>query len=436
MPTIPDDDSDDINKSISNVACGKSTFICIDPAYIGQPTNPDDTCEEEGSDTEEDDCFELIENIFDDRVGNGVCDPCLNTAHFDFDGGDCCAETCQINRSFPDSCAEFCRCQVDAADLVDTQPPEFIFEVPLLSETTVDVSVMGRPPVVSAFDNSGAAPTVEFDETRIDGDCANQYTLERSWTATDASGNTASFDTIIHVVDETPPVLPSSSSPLETTCLILVAESIDSAPDSVAVPLSLLMGDEGTMKDQCLDDSNTYCSSDVTASLSTCEALVVDETTDIDGNCTHNAIDGEVLLEFGQLFAKSSKEKKKEKNNDGDDGERFLRKKGGKKKDDGNRIKCSEISNNNNNKDKKKIKGWCDLLKATFEIEVNYKDACGNSAISSDDGGDQVTTASSATVVVQWIIDYDPTTTTEEEASDIPEYCDRTIFFDFNGLLL
>ena len=123
----------------------------------------------------------------------------------------------------------------------------------------------------------------------------------------------------------------------------------------------------------------------------------MDETTDIDGNCTHNAIDGEILLEFGQLFAKSSKGKKKEKNDDGGDGERFLRKKGNKNKNDGNRIKCSEIYNDDDkDKDKKKLKGWCELLKATFEVEVNYKDTCGNSAISGDDNGGQDATVSSA----------------------------------------
>ena len=102
-----------------------------------------------------------------------------------------------------------------------------------------------------------------------------------------------------------------------TTCLIPVAVSIDSAPESVFVSLSMMV--DGAVTDQCIDDS--YCNSDVTITLSTCEALVLDETTDIAGNCTHNAFDGGILLEFGQLYATKNKKDKKNKEEKGNSNE-------------------------------------------------------------------------------------------------------------------
>ena len=418
VPSIPEDDSDDIQKSISPIACDRSTFICIDPDYIDQPLTPE-TCEEE----EEAPLSLLDENCanlsnLEDRMGNGVCDSCLNTEEYDFDGGDCCAETCQINRSFPDSCSDFCQCKVDPSDLVDTQPPEFTFEVPILPESTIDVSLMEQAPLVTAFDNSGAAPIIVYTETRIDGDCTNQYTLERSWTATDEAGNTVSYQTIIHVVDETPPVISPDTS--TTTCLIPVAETIDAAPSSVFIPLSYISDNETTNVDLCIDDSNTYCNLSVDVFPSTCEALVMDETTDIAGNCTHNALDGGILLEFGQLFELKKKTKKSGKSSDDsleNEGERFLRKKkkkDEKKKDD----ECLIIDEKGKIKKKK-----CVLLTATYEVTITYEDSCGNRPnINSNVNDGDPTVTPTATFVVQSI-----------DSDD--EYCDRTLHFDASGIV-
>ena len=59
--------------------------------------------------------------------------------------------------------------------------------------------------ILTATDNCGTA-TVAFAETRTDGSCASDYSLERTWTATDICGNETIHVQTITVTDTTPPI--------------------------------------------------------------------------------------------------------------------------------------------------------------------------------------------------------------------------------------
>jgi len=75
------------------------------------------------------------------------------------------------------------------------------------SDTTAECDSIPEPPVVTATDNSGSSPTVEYKHTESTGDCPNTYTITRTWKATDDCGNTASASQKIYVQDTKPPVL-------------------------------------------------------------------------------------------------------------------------------------------------------------------------------------------------------------------------------------
>lgn len=74
------------------------------------------------------------------------------------------------------------------------------------ADVTVECSAVPMAADVSAADNC-ANPSVTFIEERIDGISNNDYTLTRTWTATDASGNTASATQMITVEDNIAPTL-------------------------------------------------------------------------------------------------------------------------------------------------------------------------------------------------------------------------------------
>jgi hypothetical protein len=116
--------------------------------------------------------------------------------------------------------------QSQVITVVDTTAP-MLSGVP--ADETVECDAIPEPPLVSASDNC-SDPLVELNESEEPGPCADQYTLTRTWTATDACGNQASQSQIITVVDTTAPVL--SGVPADDTA------ECDAVPDPPLVTAS------------------------------------------------------------------------------------------------------------------------------------------------------------------------------------------------------
>ncbi|MBK7341934.1 MAG: hypothetical protein IPJ06_01765 [Saprospiraceae bacterium] len=81
---------------------------------------------------------------------------------------------------------------------------------PVLSATPDNVSVecdaVPAPPAITAMDNCDPDVPVVFGEVRTDGNCPHNYTLTRTWTATDDCNNATSHTQTIVVSDTQPPV--------------------------------------------------------------------------------------------------------------------------------------------------------------------------------------------------------------------------------------
>jgi DNA-binding beta-propeller fold protein YncE len=92
---------------------------------------------------------------------------------------------------------------------------------PMLSgvpaDTTDECDAVPPPPPVSASDACGAA-TLDFVESRVPGRCRNEYLLQRTWTASDDCGNTASASQRLAVVDTTPPALAGVPADMTVEC--------------------------------------------------------------------------------------------------------------------------------------------------------------------------------------------------------------------------
>ena len=79
------------------------------------------------------------------------------------------------------------------------------------AEITVECDAVPAPADVTAMDACEGPTAVVFDEVKTDGDCVGHYTLTRTWTTTDAVGNTSSAVQVITVQDTTAPVIVSDA---------------------------------------------------------------------------------------------------------------------------------------------------------------------------------------------------------------------------------
>ena len=98
----------------------------------------------------------------------------------------------------------------------DTVAP-LIPQVP--GDTTVACDAIPSAPVLTATDNCDPMPNVSFRETRTDGNCEDNYTLEREWTATDRCGNSLSFFQILTIIDTVPPMLMNIPPDMTVECM-------------------------------------------------------------------------------------------------------------------------------------------------------------------------------------------------------------------------
>lgn len=108
--------------------------------------------------------------------------------------------------------------------VIDTTAP-LLGNVP--AAATVECNAVPPPASPTATDNCGGTPVVSSDRTRTDGSCPNNYSLTRTWTATDACGNTDTKSLVITVRDATSPVI--DSAPADTTVNIC-SDPLPTAP--------------------------------------------------------------------------------------------------------------------------------------------------------------------------------------------------------------
>jgi hypothetical protein len=108
---------------------------------------------------------------------------------------------------------------VQTITVQDTTAPVFVGEV-LPQDITVDCEAVLEADYLSASDNCSSSSegiTIDFNEVRTDGDCTNNYTLTRTWTATDECGNSTSHVQTITVQDTTAPVFDGEVLPQDIT---------------------------------------------------------------------------------------------------------------------------------------------------------------------------------------------------------------------------
>ncbi|MGB1572667.1 MAG: T9SS type A sorting domain-containing protein, partial [Flavobacteriales bacterium] len=136
------------------------------------------------------------------------CDPEIFVTYEDVILSTACAQEYTIRRTYSVyDCDENLAQHVQDITIDDSTAPEFT----TFPADVVDVECDAVPAVASiaslgTMDNCDGAPTTTYDgEVRTDGDCADSYMLERTWTTVDCAGNTHTQTQTITVLDTQAP---------------------------------------------------------------------------------------------------------------------------------------------------------------------------------------------------------------------------------------
>jgi hypothetical protein len=110
----------------------------------------------------------------------------------------------------------------------DTQSP-VLSDAP--ANVTVECNAVPAAAILTATDNC-STPVVTYSEVRTDGNCSGNYTLTRTWIATDACGNTSSKTQVITVQDTQAPVLSAAPANVTVECNAVPAAATLTATDN------------------------------------------------------------------------------------------------------------------------------------------------------------------------------------------------------------
>jgi gliding motility-associated-like protein len=125
----------------------------------------------------------------------------------------------------------------------DTTPPTFVEEA-LPVDVIAECNNIPAVVTLTATDNCGTA-IVTYAEVKMNVSeaCANNYTLTRTWTATDLCGLTATHIQKVTVQDTTKPVIAALPAPSTITCPASPAFAVATATDACESEITLTWAD-------------------------------------------------------------------------------------------------------------------------------------------------------------------------------------------------
>ncbi len=155
-----------------------------------------------------------------------------------------CAGSYSVTRTW--TATDACGNMSEASQKINIQDATAPVIAALPAETTVNCPAVPEFAVASATDNCGSDFTLTFADVTSPGACAGSYSVTRTWTATDACGNTSEASQKINVQDVTAPVI--AALPAETTvnCPAVPEFAVASATDNSGSDFTLTFADVTT----------------------------------------------------------------------------------------------------------------------------------------------------------------------------------------------
>ena len=205
---------------------------------------------------------------------------------------DDCASEYTITRTWTiTDCAGNSTEHVQTINIQDTTAPTFTSNLP--ADATVSCDAIPDAPTIEASDNCDNDVQVSFNEVISDQDdgCAIEYTITRTWTATDCAGNEISHTQVLNVEDNVDPVFDIGSLPQDMTVacdddipslesiVIGVSDNCADVSDIIITPTETITGQD----DDCASEytiTRTWTATDCAGNeISHTQVITVEDNT-------------------------------------------------------------------------------------------------------------------------------------------------------------
>src|SRR5206468_527781 len=142
---------------------------------------------------------------FSSPTASDACDASPTLTFADVTTPGSCAQSYDVTRTW--TARDACGNQSTASQVIhvtDTTPPAI---AGVGGAQTIQCGSAPQFSSPTASDACDASPTLTFADVTTPGSCPQSYDVTRTWTARDACGNQSTASQVIHVTDNTPPVI-------------------------------------------------------------------------------------------------------------------------------------------------------------------------------------------------------------------------------------
>ena len=270
--------------------CGNSS-TCLQVIVIDDTEGPGITCPANVTIS----CTEstLPANTGGSATATDSCDPSPEIDYADNVAAGMCTQEMIITRTWiaTDACGNTTTCN-QLIHITDTQDPA----ITCPADVTIECSESTLPAntgMASSTDNCDPSPVMTFTNSTTPGACAQEYTITRTWTATDACGNNSMCIQLITVVDNTPPVITCPSNvTIACTDSTLPSGTGSAGLSDTCDPAAFLTYTDVTIAGGCLHAysiERTWIAEDDCGNSSACTQIIfVEDSTDPDLTCPPN----------------------------------------------------------------------------------------------------------------------------------------------------
>ena len=192
-----------------------------------------------------------------------------------------CPDNYTLTRSWTatDNCGN-ASTQTQVITIQDTTDP-VLSGVP--GDITVECDNVPDAASPTATDNCDADVEITYSEVRTDGNCPDNYTLTRTWTATDNCGNASTQTQVITIQDTTDPVLSGVPGDITVECDNVPAAASPTATDNCDADVEITYSEVRT-DGNCPDNytlTRTWTATDNCGNASTqTQVITIQDTTD------------------------------------------------------------------------------------------------------------------------------------------------------------